>query len=1020
MTPERWRQIEELYQSARERGPAVLEGTDPELRREVERLLAQASQGAILDRPAAGLLADLAVTEASPAAHLGPAGRTIAHYRILEQLGAGGMGVVYKAVDTKLNRLVALKFLPAHMQHDPELKRQLIEEARAASALDHPNIVVIHDIEETGGDLFIAMTYHEGATLREKIAGGLDVKDALLIARQIAAGLAKAHDHGIFHRDIKPSNVIVAKDGVARIIDFGLARSVDITITTGGTVRGTPLYMSPEQAMGKPADPRTDLWSLGAVLYEMLAGRPPFQGDTQLRVMHAVVNEDPPPLRELRAGLPEEIQRITARALRKDPDSRYQSAADMADDLTAALAALEAPAERRGLRAVFAVPAAILILAVAVTAFWYYQRSERRLWAREKAIPEISRLRSQDRPLAAFRLMQEAQKYLSGDPQLAQMAEESTHTVAVRSTPGGAAVEIQDYLSPGEPWYSLGTTPIEKVRIPNGYFRWRVSKPGAGEFLGAPETDSIQGFIPEFHFRLDEAARAPAGMAPVPAGVYFGVVWSLGDLGPYNLPAFHIDRFEVTNRQYQEFVDKGGYEKREYWKERFFRDGKELRWEQAMDLFRDATGRPGPSTWKGGHYPEGQADHPVGGVSWYEAMAYSEFAGKSLPAIAQWFKAAPSAIAKYVMQQSNYSESPAPAGKFQGLGLYGTYDMGGNVAEWCLNEGGGGSRYLLGGGWGTPAAEYYEPLAATPFHRAANAGFRCVRNSGPLPPEALAGRRLAIRDFTTARPAPDPIFQVYKAMYRYDRAALNAKIEGAAQETNDWRKEKATFDAAYGRERMAAYLFIPKRVKPPYQTVVFLPSARVLHLTSSAGLGDMKFVDYVIQSGRAVLYPVIKGTYERSAPPPSPDTAAGRETLIQVSKDLGRSIDYLESRQDFDRNRIAYMGVSMSASLGVIWTAMEERLKAVIFLDGGFFNEKPLPGADQVDFVPRLKAPTLMISGKFDWVFMGKDAMFRMLGTPPADKKAVMLDTAHDVAERRDEMAREVLAWLDKYLGKVN
>ena len=177
MTPDRWRQIDELYHSARERGSVALADTDPELRREVERLLAQDSDGKILDRPAVELLQEFTATMQAPNGPLGFAGQTVSHYKIQEKIGAGGMGVVYKAFDTKLGRLVALKFLPPQMRHDSELKRRLTDEARAASALDHPNIVVIHDIDETpAGDLFIAMAFHEGATLREKIAAGLRLR----------------------------------------------------------------------------------------------------------------------------------------------------------------------------------------------------------------------------------------------------------------------------------------------------------------------------------------------------------------------------------------------------------------------------------------------------------------------------------------------------------------------------------------------------------------------------------------------------------------------------------------------------------------------------------------------------------------------------------------------------------------------------------------------------------------------------------------------------------------------------
>ena len=362
--------------------------TDPEIRREVEELRAEESLdpdsgGKLADRLAAKLLEETTITQL--------AGQTVSHYKILEMLGAGGMGVVYKAFDTKLGRHVALKFLPPHLRHNDDLKRRLNEEARAASSLDHPNIVVIHDIDEApGGELFIAMAFHEGVTLRERIErakpGGLLVAEALQIARQIASGLAKAHERGIIHRDIKPGNVIVAKDGVARIIDFGLAKSTEATATLDGSTKGTPLYMSPEQVSGKALDCRTDLWSLGAVLYEMLTGRPPFTGDGHLPVMHAIVHDDPPRLRAVRPDLPLEIDRIVSRALEKDPPKRYQSAGEMVRDLSAALtaldaAALDAPARKStSWRAAYAVPAKAVALAAAAVAvlaagYFYFHRA---------------------------------------------------------------------------------------------------------------------------------------------------------------------------------------------------------------------------------------------------------------------------------------------------------------------------------------------------------------------------------------------------------------------------------------------------------------------------------------------------------------------------------------------------------------------------------------------------------------------------------------------------------------------
>jgi eukaryotic-like serine/threonine-protein kinase len=1026
MDAERWKRIEALFEAALKRPPeeraAFMHrscGGDEELKREVRSLAAGRDAAGFLENPA---LEETALDQTQTAW----IGQRVAQYQILERLGAGGMGVVYKAHDTRLDRLAALKFLPPHLRTHKDLKQRLAEEARAASTLDHPNIVVIYDIGETAaGDLFIAMAYHEGATVRQRIdeakGKGLPVAEALDIARQIASGLAKAHDRGVFHRDIKPGNIIAAKDGVARIIDFGLAKSSDATATQDGSTKGTPQYMSPEQTTGKPLDCRTDLWSLGAVLYEMLAGTPPFAGESHLSIMRAIVHDTPRKLSELRPEVPAEVESIVSRSMEKNLAMRYQSAAEMARDLSAALGALEAPAKPAGLRVTYAIAALAMVLLLAGLSLWFYRRSENRHWAREQGIPEIARLTRENKPVVAYLLMRKVAQYLPGDPQVAQIADGLTHVVSVRSSPPGALVEIKDYLSPGDRWFALGTTPLENVKLPTGYLRWRVSRPGMEEYTGAPLTDLLQP-VREFHFELEAAGTTPKGMAPVPAVKdEFILVWSIGGIGPFNLPKFYIDRFEVTNRQYQEFVDQGGYRKRDYWKEKFLRDGKELSWEQAMNLFRDTTGRPGPSTWAAGHYPAGEADYPVGGVSWYEAAAYAEFAGKSLPALEQWYLAAPSSVAKSVVQLSNFSLSgPAPAGKYQGLGPYGTYDMGGNMSEWCLNEAGKGYRFNLGGAWNTASSDYWEPDALPPFDRLANDGFRCVRNTAALPPAATAEMPPAVRDFSKAKPVSDEVFRIYKGMYAYDRTPLNVRSEPVAQDSADWRKEKITIDAAYGNERMALYLFLPAKVRPPYQTVVFFPSARVKGIPDSKTLGDTQFIDYVIQSGRAVLYPVFKGTYERPSPDNTPSTAAGREILIQESKDLGRSIDYLETRADIDRERMVYMGVSMGAALGVIFTAVEERLKGAIFLDGGFFVEKMLPGADQADFVPRIKVPVLLISGKYDWIFLGKDALIRLLGTPAANKKAVLFDTAHNASEQRTDMIREVLGWLDRYLGKVN
>ncbi len=263
-------------------------------------------------------------------------GKTVSHYRILEKLGEGGMGVVYKAEDVNLDRLVALKFLPSQISADNKEKKRFIHEAKAASALDHPNICTVHEIGQTAeGQLFIAMGYYKGRTLKDKIESGLmPIGDAVEVAIQIAEGLKKAHQESIVHRDLKPANVMITDEGSAKIVDFGLAKLKGMSrLTKAGTTIGTVAYMSPEQAMGKEVDQRTDIWSLGVILYEMLTGRLPFGGDYDQAVIYSIINEEPEPLSKACPDASSGLEQIVSQALTKEPAERYQHMDELLKDL---------------------------------------------------------------------------------------------------------------------------------------------------------------------------------------------------------------------------------------------------------------------------------------------------------------------------------------------------------------------------------------------------------------------------------------------------------------------------------------------------------------------------------------------------------------------------------------------------------------------------------------------------------------------------------------------------------------
>jgi Tol biopolymer transport system component/tRNA A-37 threonylcarbamoyl transferase component Bud32 len=337
MTPERWAQIKEIFGAALEEPEHERAGwldsacgADGLLRAEVERLLAQDDES--LKSPAGALLAQVVPGLA--------AGDLLSHYRVEAKIGEGGMGVVYKARDTHLDRFVAIKVLPPERVADPERKRRFVLEAKAASALNHPNIVTVHDIDHSDGIDFIAMEYVEGRTLDELIGRkGLKLSEALKYAIQIADALAKAHGAGIVHRDLKPGNVMVTPDGRAKVLDFGLAKltetapaaSEDPTVTERkstelGMIVGTAAYMSPEQAAGKKVDARSDIFSFSSLLYEMLTGRRAFRRDAPALTLAAILHMEPPPLEPV---IPRDVDKVVMHCLRKDPDRRYQHIGDV-------------------------------------------------------------------------------------------------------------------------------------------------------------------------------------------------------------------------------------------------------------------------------------------------------------------------------------------------------------------------------------------------------------------------------------------------------------------------------------------------------------------------------------------------------------------------------------------------------------------------------------------------------------------------------------------------------------------
>jgi eukaryotic-like serine/threonine-protein kinase len=409
MKPGRWQEIERLYhlvqELKRDEREVVLQkecAGDESLRREVESLLVRPSEGRdFLEAPALEVAAMALAKDRLNEPPIDLTGRTIGHYRVLEKIGEGGMGVVYKARDLRLRRFVALKVLPPEHVADPDRERRFVQEARAASALNHPNIVTIHDITWEGGTDFIVMEYVEGKTLDQRIGHrGLRLSDALKYAVQIADALAKAHSAGIVHRDLKPTNIMVNEDGVVKVLDFGLAKlreqtqgdeyastaTVDVEgkpITDEGVIIGTVSYMSPEQAEGKKIDVRSDIFSLGSVLYEMVTGQRAFQGTSKMSTLAAILHQEPKSVSSIMQTIPADLEKIINRCLRKDTERRFQHMDDVKiallelkedSDSGKLVGAAPAPRKRRSYLWVSLILGLVACLALAV---WLWQRRSR-------------------------------------------------------------------------------------------------------------------------------------------------------------------------------------------------------------------------------------------------------------------------------------------------------------------------------------------------------------------------------------------------------------------------------------------------------------------------------------------------------------------------------------------------------------------------------------------------------------------------------------------------------------------
>jgi dienelactone hydrolase len=346
--------------------------------------------------------------------------------------------------------------------------------------------------------------------------------------------------------------------------------------------------------------------------------------------------------------------------------------------------------------------------------------------------------------------------------------------------------------------------------------------------------------------------------------------------------------------------------------------------------------------------------------------------------------------------------------------------MAGNAQEWTWNETDDGFRFILGGSWSSPTYQFVDPDAKPPFDRGAANGFRCALYPTPPHESLLAPVARGSRDYSIEKPVGDEAFQIIRSVYAYTPRELKATTDEVDNSSPYWRKEKVSFSAAYGGERMRAFVFVPKNAEPPYQALVYHPSAGAQSSTF-ASMEGFNRMEFIIRSGRAVIYPIYLGTFDRQLPP-SRSAAEGKERLVKRFQDLRQSVEYLVSRDDIDVSKLGYFGASWGAASAPVMVSLEERFRTAVLFEGGLYQAHFAPEGDYVNFLPRVRVPVLMLNGRYDYTFpleRSQGPFFRWLGTPEKDKRHVLYDAAHDVMVNRTEVVKEVLAWLDHYLGPV-
>lgn len=1017
---------------ARERYLEEACGGNREILEQVRRLVqAHLTLDSLLDHSAESL--DDGPTEMPPLHSFG-------EFEVIREIGRGGMGIVYEAQQRSLNRRVALKVLSLGISYSKSSLLRFQREAEAAARLHHTNIVPVYTTGTQNEIPYYAMELVNGPSLEWVIRNlrlqepTTDHSDTLVaiyresvtseqtqtglfsetstqpsrrtdyfdsVARLVAAAadaIDYSHQNGIIHRDIKPSNLLVSAGERVRITDFGLARAVnDPSMTTTGELLGSPRYMSPEQVASTlgPLDHRTDIYSLGATLYELLTLRPAFEGEHREHILAKVIREEPTPPRRCDRSIPRDLETICLCALEKSPADRYQTAAAMAADLRLYLdrRAIKARPIGHGERMIRwyrrnRLIAALSLALVASLAFGPFLLA----WSRanrvhlenrrfDAALSEIDSLRIVHPWEAILRLRALKDEYPGRMTSILSVEKKIGRPIRMESIPPGAKLAVRPLNDSTGPWLDAGSTPAT-VQLPMQLVHVKVTFPRSNELITRQSVHNPSRDSWIFY------RSALANMIRVPASSYepWRDMWRIPWLEHRVLPeleAFDLDHHEVTNAEYQAFVDDARYRDRQYWEPILGES-----WHDVLtNRFIDSSGQSGPQFWVHGRYLAGSQDHPVVGISWYEAMAYSRWSNKQLPTIYHWLRGAAYDGLYDVPDREHLSNMDRQMATTRSVSMgqlnvstYGVIETEGNVKEWCLNEAGSGNYYAMGGSWLDDEGTMFQPIAFDPMTRNEQIGFRCavyaphshLVSAAPIRWRKEPSERLSDNDLI------DP--------YRYDtQKPFRLKDHGLVP-FEDLVAHCYEMDAAYGEhERLTCYILLPdrKQFRPPYQIML---GSSPLERDEKGGIRVIAniFRHYrpLVDGGRALVLPALWGndTTQADLPrlntwDPQPDRMKQFEAgMVRVANDISRTVDFLHAYDDLvqpgilNAREMGYVACGQTnTTAAVVADGLlrgASRFRAIIFCEGGILHCEQPATVDPLNFLPHLKVPTMMLVTK--------------------------------------------------------